>query len=54
MEAGSALQNLKRRMELRYGKEYEMKLESYHSGLRVTVTFPRKERGTNAVAADRG
>ena len=44
MEESSALQNLSRRMELRYGQEYELKLESHHNGLRVSVTFPRKER----------
>ncbi len=54
METGSALQNLNRRMELRYGKEYELKLESYQNGLQVSVTFPRKERKTDAIAAGRG
>ena len=44
MAESSALQNLRRRMELRYGKEYELKLESHQNGLRVSVTFPRKER----------
>jgi len=53
LEGGSALQNLSRRMELRYGKPYTPRLESHNNGLRVTVTFPRKERGQHAVDADR-
>ena len=51
MDEGSALQNLTRRMALRYGNE--PLLESYQGGLQVTVTFPRKERKINAVTAGR-
>lgn len=53
LEAGSALQNLARRMELRYGDRYEMKLESYHHGLRVSITFPRQEGSSDDVSAGR-
>lgn len=51
LEAGSALQNLARRMELRQDTKYELQLESYHHGLRVSVTFPRQEECINAVIA---
>ena len=52
-DAGSALQNLARRMELRYGDRYDMKLESYHHGLRVSITFPRQEGSSDDVLAGR-
>ena len=51
LEAGSALQNLARRMELRYGDKYDLKLESYHHGLRVSITFPRQEGSDHDVIA---
>ena len=49
MDEGSALQNLNRRMELRYGNAHRMQLESVEGGLRVSVTFPRKVAGEHAV-----
>ena len=52
---GSALSNLKRRMELRYGEGYGLALACVDDGLTASVTFPRgKEATDDAVAADRG
>ena len=51
MEDGSALQNLRRRMELRNDGKSELRLESYQQGLRVSITFPRGEGKRDAVSA---
>ncbi len=42
LHEGSALANLNRRLTLRYGEKYGLKLESLHHGLCVSVTLPRK------------
>lgn len=51
LEDGSALQNLRRRMELRNGGKSELRLESYQQGLRVSITFPRGEGKRDDVSA---
>ena len=43
LHEGSALANLNRRLTLRYGERYGLKLESVRRGLCVSITFPRKE-----------
>lgn len=52
MEDGSALQNLGRRLLLRYGEAGSLRLASVEGGLRVTVSLPRKG-AEHAVPADR-
>ena len=55
MHEGSALANLKRRMELRYGGDYTLELKCVDEGLTAIVTFPRGKEGSgNDVTADRG
>ena len=54
MPEGSALSNLKRRMEMRYGAGYTLGLACVDGGLTASVTFPRGEEGPgHDVAADR-
>jgi LytS/YehU family sensor histidine kinase len=53
LHEGSALDNLNRRLALRYGEKYGLTLESLHHSLCVSVTFPRKEARGNDVPADR-
>ena len=55
MPEGSALSNLKRRMELRYGEGYTLELACIDNGLTASVTFPRKkEDSDHALTVDRG
>ena len=53
LHEGSALANLNRRLALRYGEHYGLKLESIRRGLCVSITFPRKEVSGDDVPADR-
>ena len=53
MEDGSALHNLNRRLILRYGANYTLRLESRDNGLWVSIRLPRREANAHAVAADR-
>lgn len=53
MEDGSALHNLNRRLILRYGEDYTLRLESRDSGLLVSIRLPRREGNPHAVAAHR-
>jgi|GEM_PF-459341 len=53
LHEGSALANLNRRLMLRYGERYGLKLESIRHGLCVSLTFPRKEVSGDDVPVDR-
>lgn len=52
LEEGSALQNLNRRLLLRYGEASCLRLTCVNGGLRVSLRLPRKENA-HALAADR-
>ena len=55
LHEGSALMNLKRRMELRYGGDYTLELKCVDEGLTASVVFPRGKEGSgDDVFADRG
>lgn len=61
LHESSALVNLHRRLQIRYGKEYGLVLSSVENSLQATVTFQRangrndeKEVDTDAVHPDRG